>query len=229
VHASSGDAPQHGTHRGKGEALWKSLLVTSGDVVVFVDADLTLWGPHFVTGLVGPLLDDASVLLVKGFYDRVLDSGPGAAPSTEGGRVTELVARPLLSLWWPHLAAVVQPLAGEWAARRSLVTQLTVPTGYGVELATLIDTAERHGLDAVAQVDLGSRAHQHQAVHDLGVMAAELLAVADARSPVPRGLEAEPLLHQYVRADGTARWRSRPVPVAERPPAASVASTAEAP
>jgi glucosyl-3-phosphoglycerate synthase len=228
VHAAAEVAPRLGAHRGKGEALWKSLLVTTGDVVVFVDADLTLWGPHFVTGLVGPLLADDSVLLVKGFYDRVLDGGAAASPSTEGGRVTELVARPLLSLWWPHLSAVVQPLAGEWAARRSLVTGLPFPTGYGVELATLIDTADRHGLDAVAQVDLGSRAHQHQAVHDLAVMAAELLAVADARTPHPRGVASAPQLHQYVRADGAGRWRSRAVPVAERPPVVTLDEPAEA-
>lgn len=226
VHASSEVVPSLGSLPGKGEALWKSLFVTTGDVVVFVDADLTLWGPHFVTGLVGPLLGDPSVLLVKGFYDRVLSSD-GGPPSSEGGRVTELVARPLLSLWWPQLAAVVQPLAGEWALRRSLATQLPFPAGYGVELATLIDTAERFGLDAVAQVDLGSRAHQHQAVHDLGVMAAELLAVADARSPSPRGLEDEPYLHQYVRSGGDP-WRARPVPVAERPPAGTLIAEGQA-
>lgn len=221
VHAARDVVPELGSHPGKGEALWKSLFVTTGDVVVFVDADLTHWGPHFVTGLVGPLLADPAVLLVKGFYDRVLSSSAGP-PSTEGGRVTELVARPLLSLWWPHLAAVVQPLAGEWALRRSLALELPFPAGYGVELATLIDTADRHGLDAVAQVDLGSRAHLHQAVHDLAVMAGELLAVADARSPAPRGLAAEPMLHQYVRGQDGGRWRSRPVPVVERPPAGSL-------
>jgi glucosyl-3-phosphoglycerate synthase len=218
VHASRDVAPWAGSLPGKGEALWKSLFVTAGDVLVFVDADLTQWGPHFVTGLLGPLLSDPGVQLVKGFYDRLLATAEGGHAGTEGGRVTELVARPLLSLWWPHLAAVVQPLAGEWAARRSLMESLPVPVGYGVELATLIDTTSRYGLDAVAQVDLGSRAHQHQAVHDLAVMAAELLAVADARSPVPRGLAPEPTLHQYVR-DRSQPWLSRPVPVAERPPA----------
>ncbi|UER54472.1 glucosyl-3-phosphoglycerate synthase [Kineosporiaceae bacterium SCSIO 59966] len=225
VHASRDVAPELGTLSGKGEALWKSLLVTTGDVLVFVDADLTEWGPHFVTGLIGPLLADPGVRLVKGFYDRVLDdaaapagdgTGPaGGGPSTDGGRVTELVARPLLSLWWPHLAAVVQPLAGEWAVRRSLAVELPFPAGYGVELATLIDTVDRYGLDAVAQVDLGSRGHRHQAVHDLAVMAGELLAVADTRYPTPRGVPAEPVLHQYRRAEGG--WRARPVPVAERP------------
>jgi glucosyl-3-phosphoglycerate synthase len=96
--------------------------------------------------------------------------------------VTELVARPLISLWWPELAGVVQPLAGEWAARRSLMESLSIPVGYGVELAALIDTASGYGLDSVAQVDLGSRAHRHQANHDLALMAAELLMVAGRRA-----------------------------------------------
>src|ERR1700734_764661 len=138
--------PAAGRYPGKGEALWKSLHVTTGDLLIFIDADLTSWGPHFVTGLLGPLLSDSEVLLVKGFYTRVFTGSDGSA-STEGGRVTELVARPLISLWWPELAGVVQPLAGEWAARRSLMESLRIPVGYGVELATLMDTVWGHGLD----------------------------------------------------------------------------------
>ena len=179
VHSVADVLPEHGVRKGKGEALWKSLFVCSGDLVVFVDADLTEWGTHFVTALVGPMLADARVQLVKGFYDRVLEMDDG--PTTQGGRVTELVARPVLALHWPQLSTVVQPLAGEWAARRAHMAALPVPVGYGVELATLIDTAERHGLDALAQVDLGRRAHKHQSVHDLGVMATEILAVAARR------------------------------------------------
>jgi glucosyl-3-phosphoglycerate synthase len=213
-------APGLGSFPGKGEALWKSLLVTTGDLVVFVDADLTLWGPHFVTGLLGPLLDDDQVLLVKGFYTRVMTESDGSV-SADGGRVTELVARPLISLWWPDLAGVVQPLAGEWAARRSLIESLNIPVGYGVELATLMDTAARHGLDAVAQVDLGRRAHRHQANHDLALMAAELLVVAERRRPGGQ-LPPQPWLHQFSRTSGQVRPVSRPVPVQERPPARSV-------
>ncbi len=222
---------------GKGEALWKSLFVATGDLVVFIDADLTEWGPHFVTGLLGPLLTDPGTLLVKGFYDRLADelAGPAEHPVTwppaapQGGRVTELVARPLLNLYWPELAAVVQPLAGEWAVRRSLIEALPIPVGYGVEFASLTDTWRRHGLRAIAQVDLGRRGHRHQNVHDLGVMAAEILATAMRRLPVGTPAAAEtgaaaaetgavPSLQQYDRgvADG---WRSRPVPVLERPAA----------
>jgi glucosyl-3-phosphoglycerate synthase len=221
VHRAGDIAPALGAYRGKGEALWKSLLVTRSDVLVFVDADLTQWGPHFVTGLLGPLLADPGVHLVKGFYDRVRTEVDGSV-STEGGRVTELVARPLLSLWWPHLAGVVQPLAGEWAARRSLMESLPIPVGYGVELSTLLDTAARHGLDALAQVDLGSRAHRHQANHDLAVMAAELLALAENRRSGPRRLIADVTLEQFVRADGQVLQRSRPVPTNERPPVRTI-------
>jgi glucosyl-3-phosphoglycerate synthase len=213
-------APALGGFPGKGEALWKSLLVTKGDLLVFIDADLTLWGPHFVTGLLGPLLGDEQVRLVKGFYTRVRTESDGST-STEGGRVTELVARPLISLWWPELAGVVQPLAGEWAARRSLMESLSIPVGYGVELATLMDTVARHGLDAVAQVDLGTRAHRHQANHDLALMAAELLVVAERRRP-GGPLPAEARLQQFERAAGELRRVSRPVPTRERPPVESL-------
>jgi glucosyl-3-phosphoglycerate synthase len=223
VHRARDVAPALGSFPGKGEALWKSLLVTNGDLLVFIDADLTLWGPHFVTGLLGPLLSDEQVRLVKGFYTRMRTESDGST-STEGGRVTELVARPLISLWWPELAGVVQPLAGEWAARRSLMESLSIPVGYGVELATLIDTVARHGLDAVAQVDLGSRAHRHQANHDLALMAAELLVVAERRRPggEPPAADRQRRLQQFERAAGELRAVSRPVPMHERPPAGSL-------
>jgi glucosyl-3-phosphoglycerate synthase len=125
----------------------------------------------------------------------------------------------LLAQMWPDLAAVVQPLAGEWAVRRSLFETLSVPVGYGVEFATLVDTYSRFGLDAIAQVDLGARAHQHQSVHDLGVMAAEIIAVARRRADGAEPAEAE--LAQY-RRDGDGSWDERPVPVTERASAISV-------
>ncbi len=224
VHRARAVAPGLGGFAGKGEALWKSLLVTTGDLLVFVDADLTDWGPHFVTGLLGPLLADEDVLLVKGFYERLFTDRDGST-SADGGRVTELVARPLLSLWWPRLAGVVQPLAGEWAARRELMESLSIPVGYGVELAVLLDTVAGHGLGAVAQVDLGQRAHRHQASHDLAVMAAELLVVAERRRPGHGGAEAaEASLHQFVRTGSGVAPRSRPVPTRERPPVRTLAA-----
>jgi glucosyl-3-phosphoglycerate synthase len=220
VHATRDVRPDLGSFAGKGEAVWKSLFVTTGQVLVFIDADLTEWGPHFVSGLLGPLLNRPEVALVKGFYDRVLDDGsPGQAP--QGGRVTELVARPLLNLGWPELAAVVQPLAGEWAVRRSAMEQLAVPVGYGVEIATLLDVWRTAGLAALAQVDLGERAHSHQSVHDLGVMAAEILHTVARRAGVPVPMTADAELLQFVRHTAPP-WRSRRVPLTERPPAATV-------
>ena len=222
-----------GAYAGKGEALWKSLLVTTGDVLVFVDADLVRWGTHFVTGLLGPVLDPVGhAVLVKGCYDRPSGSGGG-------GRVTELVARPLLNLWWPELAGVAQPLAGEWAATRSLLEQLTIPVGYGVELAVLIDTARQHGIDAIAQVDLGERSHRSRSDADLAVMAAELLLVAERRRTSGTGpdpgaageaangastgeLAAGLHLRQFTREDGALQPRLRAVPAVERQPVSSL-------
>jgi glucosyl-3-phosphoglycerate synthase len=225
VHRARDIAPELGTFPGKGEALWKSLLVTEGDLLVFIDADLTHWGPHFVTGLLGPLFAEPGVLLVKGFYARGAADGSASA---EGGRVTELVARPLLSLWWPELSGVVQPLAGEWAARRELMESLPIPVGYGVELSTLVDTAARRGMDGIAQVDLDSRAHKHQADRDLALMAAELLIVAERRrvkgAGEAGGGPAPPSawLQQFVRDGAQIRPVARPVPVDERPPVADL-------
>jgi len=180
VHRAVEIRPDLGTQPGKGEAMWKSLFVTSGDVLVFMDADLLDWDTHFVPGLLGPLLTDPSVELVKGFYERPMGSGDTAVPF-EGGRVTELVARPLIQLLFPELAGLHQPLAGEWAVRRSLFEQLRVPHGYAVELAALVDTQRSRGIDAIAQVDLGTRAHRHQSLRDLSGMATQILAAALAR------------------------------------------------
>jgi glucosyl-3-phosphoglycerate synthase len=163
--------------------MWKSLFVTKGDVLVFMDADLLDWDTHFVPGLLGPLLTRPEVSLVKGFYERP-GVGDHRSATLDGGRVTELVARPLIALEHPQLAGLVQPLAGEWAVRRSLFSALSVPTGYAVELAALIDTAATRGTDAIAQVDLGRRAHRHQSLRDLGGMARQLMAMALGRAGV---------------------------------------------
>lgn len=162
---------------GKGEAMWRGLAATQGDVVVFVDADLRSFTSDYVVALLGPILSDSSVHLVKACYDRPLIAD-GGRRVMGGGRVTELVARPLLNLHWPELAGVAQPLAGEYAMRRDLIESLPIPCGYGVEFALLVDTAQRAGLDAVAQVDLGERRHRHQDDQSLGIMAAEIWQVA---------------------------------------------------
>ena len=225
-------APGLGAYPGKGEALWKSLFVTTGDIVVFLDADLTRWGSHFVTGLLGPLLcppggatRETPVQLVKALYDRGVATRVDGG-TVGGGRVTELVARPMLNLWWPELAGVAQPLSGEWAARRTLLESLPVPVGYGVEIAVLIDTARRHGIDAIAQVDLGERGHSHQSDADLAIMAAELMLVTERRRPgmllggLPE-LGGSPKLVQFTRSNGELATRTRAVPYVERPPAKS--------
>jgi glucosyl-3-phosphoglycerate synthase len=191
VHRASEIRPDLGWLPGKGEAMWKSLFVTKGEVVVFMDADLLDWDTHFVPGLLGPLLTRPEVQLVKGFYERPMVSEDKSVPF-EGGRVTELVARPLIRLLFPELGGLHQPLAGEWAVRRSLFEMLHVPTGYAVELAALVDTIRVHGLDALAQVDLGTRAHRHQSLRDLGGMATQILAAALARAGVPMHGEREP-------------------------------------
>ena len=218
VHSAADIRPDLGAHRGKGEAIWKSLFVTSGDLLVFVDADLTGWGTHFVSGLLGPLLTRPEVAHVKGFYDRLLDDG-SAFHAPQGGRVTELVARPLINLRRPALAAVVQPLAGEWAVRRSMIETMSVPVGYGVEIALLLDVFATAGLDAIAQVDLGERAHVHQTVHDLGVMAGEIIETVDRRTGGAPGVGRT--LWQYDRSR-TPPWTGRGIPGAERPPMSTV-------
>ena len=191
VHRSSEIRPDLGSYPGKGEAMWKSLFVTSGEVVLFMDADLLDWATHFVPGLLGPLLTRPEVRLVKGFYERPTVS-EGAAVPFEGGRVTELVARPLIRLLFPELAGLHQPLAGEWAIRRSLFENLHVPTGYAVELASLVDTVRLYGLDALAQVNLGTRAHRHQSLSDLSGMAGQIMSAALSRAGLEVGSDERP-------------------------------------
>lgn len=201
---------------GKGEVLWRSLLVTRGDVVCFVDADLRDFSSDFVSGIVGPLLTDPDVALVKGMYDRPLGAAAG-----QGGRVTELMARPLLNMHWPRLAGFVQPLGGEYAARRSLLEQLPFPVGYGVELGMLVDALHLVGLDALAQVDLGVRKHRHQDGQALGRMAAAIYRTAQLR--LARGHLIRPSLTQFERGVDGFEPRTYSVDTEERPPMAEIA------
>jgi glucosyl-3-phosphoglycerate synthase len=217
VHRSHEIRPDLGTNPGKGEAMWKSLFVTRGDLIVFMDADLVDWDTHFVRGLLGPLLSEKGVALVKGFYERPLRDESGNEASLEGGRVTELVARPLIALEWPGLSSLVQPLAGEWAVRRDLFERLSVPTGYAVELAALIDAHRLLGPQAIAQVDLGRRMHRHQALRDLGAMAVQILAASSRRST---GSAPEHVALDQPRKAGEAiDTVRREIPLDERPPA----------
>jgi glucosyl-3-phosphoglycerate synthase len=200
---------------GKGEVLWRSLLVTSGDIVAFIDADLKEFSSDFVTGIVGPLLTDPGVDLVKAMYDRPLGGAAG-----QGGRVTELMARPLLNMHWPQLAGFVQPLGGEYAARRSLLEQLPFPVGYGVELGMLVDALHLVGLDALAQVDVGVRKHRHQDGQALGRMAAQIYRTAQLR--LARGHLIRPSLTQFERGPDGFQPRTYSVDTEERPPMADI-------
>ncbi|MGI5482126.1 glucosyl-3-phosphoglycerate synthase [Streptomyces lavendofoliae] len=204
---------------GKGEVLWRSLLATTGDIVCFVDADLRDFSADFVSGIAGPLLTDPSVQFVKAMYDRPLAGSPG-----QGGRVTELVARPLLNLHWPRLAGFVQPLGGEYAARRSLLERLPFPVGYGVELGLLVDALHTVGLDALAQVDVGVRKHRHQDERALGRMAAAIYRTAQVR--LSRGHLVRPRLTQFDRGDDGFVARTHDVDTEERPPMIEVAEYA---
>ncbi|MEU0219089.1 glucosyl-3-phosphoglycerate synthase [Streptomyces sp. NPDC006265] len=201
---------------GKGEVLWRSLLVTRGDIVCFVDADLRDFSSDFVSGIVGPLLTEPDVDLVKAMYDRPLAGATG-----QGGRVTELMARPLLNMHWPQLAGFVQPLGGEYAARRSLLEQLPFPVGYGVELGMLVDALHLAGLDALAQVDVGVRKHRHQDGQALGRMAAAIYRTAQLR--LARGHLIRPSLTQFERGEDGFEPRTYSVDTEERPPMVDIA------
>jgi glucosyl-3-phosphoglycerate synthase len=201
---------------GKGEVLWRSLLVTRGDIVCFVDADLRDFSSDFVSGIVGPLLTEPDVDLVKAMYDRPLAGAAG-----QGGRVTELMARPLLNMHWPQLAGFVQPLGGEYAARRSLLEQLPFPVGYGVELGMLVDALHLAGLDALAQVDVGVRKHRHQDGQALGRMAAAIYRTAQLR--LARGHLIRPSLTQFERGEDGFEPRTYSVDTEERPPMVDIA------
>jgi glucosyl-3-phosphoglycerate synthase len=161
--------PEMGARTGKGEALWKSLLVTRGDIIAWIDTDIINIHPRFVYGIVGPLLLHSEIQLVKGFYRRPLKMGD-TVQAGGGGRVTELTARPLLNLFYPELSGVVQPLSGEYAGRRQALETAVFSSGYGVETGLLIDIFERYGLRAIAQVDLLERIHRNQGLEALSKM-----------------------------------------------------------
>ncbi len=199
---------------GKGEVLWRSLAATTGDLVVFVDSDLIDPDPMFVPKLLGPLLTVDGVHLVKGFYRRPLKVS-GSEDANGGGRVTELVARPLLAALRPELTCLLQPLGGEYAGTRELLTAVPFAPAYGVEIGLLIDTYDRLGLDAIAQVNLGVRTHRNRPLTELAAMSRQVIATLLSRCGIP---DSGVGLTQFF-ADGegyTARTGS--VSLADRPP-----------
>lgn len=203
--------PESGPSRGKGNVLWKSVAACDGDLIVWIDADLTSFTPRCITGLVGPLLADTQLAMVKGYYERPEIGGTG------GGRTTELMARPLLGTLFPHLNSVRQPLGGEYAARRSVLEQVPFNTGYGVETGLLIDIANLVGLERLAQVDLGVRVHRNRPLDELSVQAMEILHAALRRADI----EWHPTwTHHLIRPD-LAPVEAQ---VEERPPLNSVSA-----
>ena len=219
VVASADVLPAHGSRPGKGEALWKSLAATTGDLLVFLDADLLGDVSHYVPGLLAPLLSDPQVGYVKGCYTRPLDIDGRSTPAG-GGRVTELTARPLLNALWPELAGFVQPLGGEYAGRRDALERVPFVSGYGVEVGLLVDLLGLLGLGGLAQVDLGVRRHTSQDQEALGRMAGQVVSAVLSRSGAG---SAAGLLTQF-RSDGAGFVPvSTAVAVDERPPMVTVA------
>lgn len=166
----------YGRHLGKGEALWKSLYELSGDIIVWIDSDIKNINPGFIYGLVGPLLKNESIMYVKGFYNRPIEEGGQLKPKG-GGRVTELVARPLINLFFPELAGIIQPLSGEYAGRRKLLEEIGFYTGYGVEMGHLIGIVRKFGLEVIGQVDLIERIHRNQDLAALSEMSFAIISV----------------------------------------------------
>jgi glucosyl-3-phosphoglycerate synthase len=198
---------------GKGNALWLSLYACEGDIICWLDADVRNFGPHFVTRLVAPMLMDPAIGYVKGYYRRPLHG-----EAVGGGRVTELMARPLLSALFPHLSRFVQPLAGEYAGRRALLEAVPFVEGYGVEIGLLIDLVAAYGLDAMAQVDLDVREHRNRPLEELGPQAMAVLVTGLRRAGVP----IDRRLAELIRFDDYREIESVAVEIRERPPMLTV-------
>jgi glucosyl-3-phosphoglycerate synthase len=200
---------------GKGNALWKSLFVAQGSVLCFLDADVRNFGPHFVSRLLEPLITRPEVGMVKSYYRRPLYGEP-----TGGGRVTELMARPLISRLFPQLAHFVQPLSGEYAARREVLEAVPFVQGWGVEIGLLVDVAARFGCDSIAQVDLGVREHRNRPLDDLGLQALAILVTGLRRAGLDRADADETA--ELVRFGAALEPERVAVELRERPPMLTV-------
>lgn len=220
VHRSAEIAPESGTYQGKGENLWKALHIATGDLICHVDGDISDFHTGFVTGLIGPLLQDEAIHYVKAYYERPLAYGD-EAHSTGGGRVSEILIRPLISLFYPELVGILQPLSGEYAARRSTLNSLVYPVGYGVEIAHLIDLAHAGNVHQIAQTDLVRRTHRNRADEELGRMAFAILRVVLRRLERDGKLtlaDALPTLYQTWSLQGESpEFISKDIPEPERP------------
>ena len=212
---------KYGTFKGKGENLWKSLYVLEGDIIVWIDADISNIAPKFVYGLIGPLLGHPRIGYVKAFYERPFRT-PGELVPAGGGRVTEILVRPLFSLFYPELAGFVQPLSGEYAGRRSLLERLPFSVGYGVEVGHLLDIYHMDGIEAFAQVNMDRRVHRNQSLQALGKMSFGILETFLSRLSRHGGGQVPPgvgLRHMTVSVtDALPRLEQVDIPSEERPP-----------
>ncbi len=221
VYKSSEILPKEGEMKGKGENLWKAIYQLEGDIILYLDADIKNIHPKFAYGLLAPLILRPEIKYVKAFYERPLIMSGSVRPSG-GGRVTEILVRPLFSLFFPQLTAFLQPLSGEYAVRREVLEQISFPVGYGVETSHLIDVLQLFGLEAFAQVDLDQRVHRNQATRDLGKMAFGILQTFlkrlkkhDMIAELP---ETGAVLRQFQSQGTEHRQVEHDIPVTERPP-----------
>ena len=221
VYLASDILPEVGNKRGKGENLWKATHQLKGDIICYVDADISNIHPRFVYGLVAPLIHRDEVTYVKAFYDRPLNYSSGLRPSG-GGRVTEILTRPLFSLFYPELSQIIQPLSGEYAARRQVLEKIPFPIGYGVETSHLLDLYELYGLETFAQTDLDRRVHRNQTTNALGKMSFGILQTFFNRLHAQGKLDQMPDLETFYRRfeveDGNYRQLVQEVVEEERPP-----------
>jgi glucosyl-3-phosphoglycerate synthase len=221
IYLASDILPEVGDKRGKGENLWKAIHQLKGDIICYVDADISNIHPRFVYGLVAPLIKRDEVHYVKAFYDRPLNYSSGLR-SSGGGRVTEILIRPLFSLFFPELTNVIQPLSGEYAARREVLETIPFPIGYGVETSHLLDLYEKFGLDAFAQTDLDRRVHRNQTTNALGKMSFGILQTFFNRLRAQGKIDQMPDMEKFYRRfeveDGAYSQLVQEVVEEERPP-----------
>lgn len=217
--------PEAGDKKGKGENLWKAIYQLKGDIICYVDADIANIHPRFVYGLVAPLIYRDEIQYVKAFYDRPLAFSEGIRPSG-GGRVTEILVRPLFSLFVPELTAIIQPLSGEYAVRRKVLEEIPFPIGYGVETSHLLDVYAQHGLAAFGQTDLGQRVHRNQATRSLGKMSFGILQTfltrAQALGLMKEVMDLNTVLRQFVAVKDEYQQETFDIVEWERPPMKSI-------
>ena len=230
VYLASEILPEVGSRRGKGENLWKAIYQLKGDIIVYVDADIKNIHPRFAYSLVAPLIHHPEIKYVKAFYDRPLAFSQGVRPSG-GGRVTEILVRPLFSLLFPELAAIIQPLSGEYAVRRDVLDRIPFPIGYGVETSHLLDVYRQGGLEAFGQTDLDQRVHRNQATRDLGKMAFGILHTflrrAESFELFKELPELSTVLRQFLFKDNHYEQVEFEIVEDERPPMREIAAYRE--